>query len=248
MKCPGQDSRFWKPDAIFEASCPKCQAGVEFFKDDTARNCPHCGHRFVNPHMDFGCASYCQFAEQCLGSLPPEVAAQQQELLKEKVAMSVRRILGGDHARLRRLGRVADYAERIGKQLGADLGVAIMAAYLHKIGEPDAENRHSQGGTLQQREDSPSLARRILEALGTDGDMVQRVCDIVGRDAPRSDKVPEFEAVHDAQVIAYLQERGESGELSLESLSDFLQDGCLTNAGCSVGEQVLGLSRARIAS
>ena len=34
MKCPGQDSRYWKPGAIFEALCPECGAGVEFFKDD----------------------------------------------------------------------------------------------------------------------------------------------------------------------------------------------------------------------
>ena len=70
MKCPGQDSRYWKPGAIFEVRCPKCGSQVEFFKDDTTRLCKKCGHRFVNPGMDFGCASYCPCAEQCLGDLP----------------------------------------------------------------------------------------------------------------------------------------------------------------------------------
>jgi hypothetical protein len=31
MKCPGQDSQYWKPGAIFETKCPKCGAEVEFF-------------------------------------------------------------------------------------------------------------------------------------------------------------------------------------------------------------------------
>ena len=34
MKCPGQDTLYWKPGAIFEAKCPKCGKEVEFFKDD----------------------------------------------------------------------------------------------------------------------------------------------------------------------------------------------------------------------
>lgn len=33
MKCPGQDSRYWKEGAIFEVDCPKCGKPVEFFKD-----------------------------------------------------------------------------------------------------------------------------------------------------------------------------------------------------------------------
>lgn len=36
MKCPGQDSRYWRPGAIFEAECPECGHIVEFFKDDTS--------------------------------------------------------------------------------------------------------------------------------------------------------------------------------------------------------------------
>ena len=72
MKCPGQDTRYWKPEAIFDAKCPKCSHPVEFFKDDTTRKCSNCGHRVINPVIDFGCASYCQFAEQCLGNLSPK--------------------------------------------------------------------------------------------------------------------------------------------------------------------------------
>jgi endogenous inhibitor of DNA gyrase (YacG/DUF329 family) len=53
MKCPGQDTQYWSPSAIFEVDCPKCGQSVEFFKDDTSRKCGNCDHRFVNPNMDF---------------------------------------------------------------------------------------------------------------------------------------------------------------------------------------------------
>ena len=82
MKCPGQDTRYWRGDDIFEAKCPKCGAEVEFFKDDTTRPCPACGHRFLNPGMDFGCAAYCPHAAQCIGNLPPELVAQRENLLR----------------------------------------------------------------------------------------------------------------------------------------------------------------------
>ena len=68
MRCPGQDTQFWDSSAVFEVKCPNCGGEVEFFKDDTMRKCPHCGHKFLNPKMDFGCAAYCQYAEQCLGN------------------------------------------------------------------------------------------------------------------------------------------------------------------------------------
>lgn len=65
-KCPGQDSRFWKPDDIKLAPCPNCGAMVEFFKDDRSRKCAQCGTRFKNPHMDMGCAQWCPFAKECI--------------------------------------------------------------------------------------------------------------------------------------------------------------------------------------
>jgi len=244
MKCPGQDSRFWKPGAIFEASCPQCGANVEFFKDDTARNCRSCGHRFVNPEMDFGCASYCQFAEQCLGSLPPEIAAKQRELLKEKVAMAMRRTLGDDHRRIRHATRVAEYAERIGKEENADMAVVIISAYLHDIGVLEAERKHGSSSPKYQHQEGPPLARRILEALGTEPELVDRVCDIVGRHHhPGSDETTEFKAVYDADRIVNLQERQEeSGDLSPDQLRERLERSCLTGSGIRLGREILGVA------
>lgn len=242
MQCPGQDSRFWKPGAIFEAQCPQCGANVEFFKDDTARNCHSCGHRFVNPEMDFGCASYCQFAEQCLGSLPPEVAAKQRELLKEKVAMAMRRTFGEDHRRIRHATRVAEYAERIGKEENADMAVVIISAYLHDIGIVEAERKYGSASPEHQHREGPPLARRILEALGTEPELVDRVCDIVGRHHyPGNEESAEFKAVYDADRIVNLQERREeSDDLDPEGLRSLLEKSCLTESGFRLGLEILG--------
>ena len=89
MKCPGQDSRYWKSDAIFESKCPSCETFVEFFKDDTWRKCPACGGKVPNPHLDFGCATYCPYAEECVGSLPPDVARQRLEKIRENETMPI---------------------------------------------------------------------------------------------------------------------------------------------------------------
>ncbi len=69
MKCPGQDSRYWKGDAIYEMKCPHCGVTMEFFKDDPVRRCSNCGKQVPNPRLDFGCATYCPYAKECLGSI-----------------------------------------------------------------------------------------------------------------------------------------------------------------------------------
>jgi len=71
MKCPGQDTRYWKSGDIFEEKCPGCGQFLEFFKDDSSRKCKNCGKRVLNPKIDFGCAAYCEHADQCLKELPP---------------------------------------------------------------------------------------------------------------------------------------------------------------------------------
>jgi hypothetical protein len=221
---------------------------VEFFKDDTARNCLSCGHRFVNPEMDFGCASYCQFAEQCLGSLPPEVVAQQRELLKEKVAMAMRRVFGTDHKRIRHATRVAEYAERIGKELNADMAEVIISAYLHDIGISEAEKKYGDSSPQYQQQEGPPLARRILEALGTEPELVDRVCDIVGRHHhPGGEESAEFKTVYDADRIVNLQERQEeSSDSEPDRLQSLLEQSCLTASGIRLGREILGAADSAV--
>ena len=116
MKCPGQDTLYWKPGAIFEAACPQCRGLVEFFKDDTSRACPYCGHRFVNPRMDFGCAAYCPNAQQCMGGLPPEAAAEiSGDLLKEKAAVAAKKFFKNNFSAIGRMTQRMRLAEEMAK-------------------------------------------------------------------------------------------------------------------------------------
>ncbi len=84
MKCPGQDTRYWGAESIFEVECPECSEIIEFFKDDTWRKCKKCSTVVHNPHMDFGCALHCPYAEECIGALPEELWEKRKELQKEK--------------------------------------------------------------------------------------------------------------------------------------------------------------------
>ena len=72
--CPGQDTRYWRPDDIFTVPCGSCGAEIEFFKDDAARRCAKCGTRVRNPRLSLGCARWCQHAKECLGYDPRESA------------------------------------------------------------------------------------------------------------------------------------------------------------------------------
>ncbi len=37
MQCPGQDMRYWKPGAIFDALCPLCGQALEFVMVESLR-------------------------------------------------------------------------------------------------------------------------------------------------------------------------------------------------------------------
>lgn len=70
-KCPGQNlSRKKIEDAVSERPCPLCRYPVEFFFDDVSRICPNCGKRIEKDEdmlrKDFGCAIWCNSAENCL--------------------------------------------------------------------------------------------------------------------------------------------------------------------------------------
>lgn len=240
MKCPGQDSRYWKPGAIFETRCPECGAEVEFFKDDSTRRCGKCGHRFLNPSMDFGCASYCRYAEQCIGNLPPELIAQKEDLLKDRVAIEMKRYFKSDFKRIGHSSRVARYAERIGKQERGNLAVILTAAYLHDIGIKEAERKHQSAAAVYQEEEGPPAAREILQRLGAKEGLMDEVCDIIAHHHhPRPEETVNFKCVFDADLIANLEEIHKESPPTPERLSHTLKESFLTESGKKMAEEIL---------
>ena len=194
IRCPGQDTAFWDFSAVYDIKCPKCGQPVEFFKDEPARMCKKCGHEFVNPKMDFGCAAYCKYAEQCLGSLPPELIAEKEELFKDRIAIEVKRYLGSNFKKISRLMKIARYVEQIIKDEIANPGLILAAAYLHDIGVDEAENL--------------AIAREILSKLGAKEGMVEEVCNLISDiQHANKDKTINHKILNDAITLADIEDK-----------------------------------------
>ena len=215
MKCPGQDTKYWKQDAIFEEKCPKCGRDVEFFKDDTSRKCPHCDHRFVNPKMDFGCAAYCQFAEQCIGTLPAEVVSLKDDFLKDKIAVEMKKHYKRDFKKIGFASRTARYAEQIGKSHDVNTGLVIAAGYL--IGMA-----------------SNGEAKSVMENAGAPAPFINKVVNLLkDLSNPENNESPEFKVIHDAYHLCLLENEIKN-ELANESPHRFM-----TESARILAEQIL---------
>jgi len=223
MKCPGQDSQYWKADAIFDAKCPQCGASVEFFKDDTTRRCGACGHRFINPQMDFGCAAYCQYAEQCIGDLPPELLAQKEDLLKDRVAVAVKRYLKSDFRRISHVMRLARYAEQIGKREAANMAVILTSAYLHELTTQNAAWEGTVAQLMEKAGARPQLTAAVTAILKGAADPVSL----------------EQQVLCDAVTIAELKARQKSGTAGDDAIQAAMAAKLLTAGGRQEARKVL---------
>ncbi|WP_417911684.1 HD domain-containing protein [Candidatus Electronema sp. TJ] len=240
MQCPGQDSRYWSGEAVFESKCPHCGQAVEFFKDDSQRTCRSCGRKLLNPKMDFGCASYCPYAEQCLGSLPPELAIAKGGLFKNKVAASMRSYFGSDSRRIRHAEAVAEQAEIIGRQEpGGDLLVIIACGCLHDIGIKEAERKFKSSLPRYQHSEGPPVARELLTALKAQPELIDEVCDIIGHHhSPRETETVNFKVLYDADLIVNMAEEHQEKPLSQQQLDKMISL-MLTQAGAKQARAAL---------
>jgi putative nucleotidyltransferase with HDIG domain len=240
MKCPGQDPRYWKFDAIFDAECPKCGSTLEFFKDETRRTCRKCGHKVLNPKMDFGCALHCKFAEHCFGDLPPELIQQKQDLFKDRVALEMKRHFKQDFKRIGHAAKVARYAEVLVKEEKADPAVALSAAYLHDIGIPEAERKQENPSVAMHEEEGPSIARDILNRLDAPADLIEEVCDIIGHHHhPNPRETINFKVVYDSDLLVNLEDKNKKTPFTPGELGDMLEAAFLTAAGRNLAHSVL---------
>lgn len=240
MKCPGQDTQYWGSDAIFESLCPGCGNPMEFFKDDTTRKCPLCSKKIVNPKMDFGCASYCQFAEQCLGTLPEGFVPGQENLLKDKVAVEMKRYFKKDFKRIGHAAKVARYADLLLKEEKADPAVVMCAAYLHDIGIKNAEKKFNSSAARYQEQEGPPVARAILEKLNARQDLIDEVCDIIGHHhSPGSKETINFKILYDADMLVNMEACHGHKNLDPVTFSKKIDRLFMTEAGRNLAKKVL---------
>ena len=157
IKCPGQDTRYWKSEDIFTVECPKCGAEIEFFKDDTRRRCAWCGHLFYNPKIEMGCAEWCQFADKCVPDLVQERQAMQT--FKERLRERVLGLAAEDPDVAARLDRGLALAIDLLKAEGGDPKVVFAAILLQKVDPAQARD------ILAELETEPEIIESILEVL-----------------------------------------------------------------------------------
>jgi hypothetical protein len=239
MQCPGQDTRYWKPGDIFDAPCPHCGQTVEFFKDESTRRCKNCGQLVTNPRMDFGCAAYCKYAEQCLGELSPELLAKRKDLLKDRVALEMKKFFRRDFKSIDHAVKVARYAEQIASLERADLAVLLAASYLHGIACPETAGEGPSAGAACEGLGS---VQTILKGLGAEEEMVAHVLNaIVALREPRQAEVQERNAqiLRDAHAITEWQERPEHGRPDGNLTKVALDDLFCTGGGKSIAEKIL---------
>lgn len=240
MKCPGQDTQYWNEDAIFETQCPECGHPMEFFKDDATRRCSHCKKKMVNPKMDFGCASYCKFAEQCLGTLPEEFVAQRDDLLKDRVAVAVKRYFGNDFKRIGHTSKVANFVEKIGKKERANLPVILCAAYLYDIGVKNALEKYGSDKPEYVEKESPNVAREIMEKLGAKPELINDVIEIIRHhNRPAQDDSLEKKILHDADMLSHMAVCKDKNSVNDDEFCAKLDRLFLTPAGNDLAKQVL---------
>jgi HD superfamily phosphodiesterase len=214
MKCPGQDPMFWKPDDVFEIECPKCGYHVEFFKFDVKRKC-RCGHEIVNPKIDFGCAEWCPYGDNCIEGLPEEMKAktrgEKNNRLRERIAYEMKKYFGQDIKRVNHALKVAQYAEEILKIEGGHPLVVFGAAYLHELGIKEAAAKNASASVEDQEKEGKAIAEDILTKLNVQRTIVNEVCDIIGHHhQPRKTETLNFQILYEAYWLVKMEENGVS--------------------------------------
>jgi len=154
-RCPGQDQRFWKPDDIFESECPHCGVAIEFWKDEPSLKCPECRKLVVNPKLDLGCATWCQYAEQCLGTM-----SSNDDILCKRLIREAKQFFGRDERRMDRTLRIFKNAQEIGAATEADSRLVNAAAILNDV-------------------EDASACKDMLFRCGVTDDVAERVCALV---------------------------------------------------------------------
>ena len=204
LRCPGQNTLFWKPDDIYDVTCPSCGAPVEFWKDDSKRSCK-CGHRFLNPKRDLGCLEYCKYAEQCM----PDMFQGEnlKALYRDRLLVGAKIALKPEDARLKRSQEIAEVVEEILDGESGQPKVVFAATILGDL-VLNSQPHGGQGVSSSQGESPVAIVTKVLADLGTEKEVIDQVCQIIeNRINGTSSEDINHRIVSDAFMVADLLEK-----------------------------------------
>jgi len=135
-KCPGQDTRYWKPEDIYEDKCPNCGNVLEFWKTDIRVRCEKCRRIVTNPRFNLGCAQWCSYAEQCLGAVAKGLG--KTDTFLEKIKTQMESML--EKAAFQEVEETLDIAEEVCSKRKGELLVIAAAACLKILRDTFKEN------------------------------------------------------------------------------------------------------------
>ena len=192
-RCPGMDVRFWKPKDIFDLRCPHCGTTIEFWKDDPNRTCAGCGKAISNPHIDLGCAKWCQYAEECLGTAS-DVSVADVPVIERLTAVLTRELQNNPHA-LQRARKVCAQTEALLHETGGDPRIIKSAALV--LG---SLLQNGNGGNpnfrLADTFEPPDRLKALLTEAGIEETSAEKVYHLVNAVmSGQTQDTPEFAVV-----------------------------------------------------
>ncbi len=148
----------------------------------------------------------------------------------------------GDAKRIQHFVKVHSFARLIGQEEGLDEGTLFIleaAALVHDIGIKPAEEKYgSCQGKLQEKE-GPALARKILEELNFESDVVERVCYLVGHHHTYSQiDGMDYRILVEADFLV----NGYEDALKKENIARSIQRIFRTGTGKEIAETMFALS------
>ena len=147
----------------------------------------------------------------------------------------------GDPRRIQHFMKVHDFARTIGQLEGLDeqtLYILESAAVMHDIGIHICEEKYgSCEGKLQEKE-GPALAKEMLERLGYEQEVINRICYLVGHHHTYTNITGiDYQILVEADFLVNLYEDGVSPDTIRKAYQNIFQ----TENGRKICRNMFGL-------
>ena len=162
-------------------------------------------------------------------------------MIKEIALKKMEQYFNKDKKRINHAKKVTDFALEI---LGAEnaqnlffLKVVTLAAVFHDIGIHEAEKKYGSSAGKYQEIEGPAIARRILEGMHIEEEVINRVCYIIGGHHTESkiDNI-DFKIIWDADLLVNISE--ENIHLDRERVSKIILKSFKTESGKKLAKKL----------